>query len=94
MTGGMAFIYDKKDDFEKKVNPESIIWQRLETEYWKNFLKNNIKMYLEETNSKIAKYLLDNFDNEVSNFFQVCPKEMLDKLENPISTKKSVDIAS
>ena len=94
MTGGMAFIYDKKDDFEKKVNPESIIWQRLETEYWKNFLKNNIKMYLAETNSKIAKYLLDNFDNEVSNFFQVCPKEMLDKLENPISTKKSVDIAS
>ena len=94
MTGGMAFIYDKKDDFEKKVNPESIIWQRLETEYWKNFLKNNIKMYLEETNSKIAKYLIDNFDNEVSNFFQVCPKEMLDKLENPISTKKSVDIAS
>ena len=94
MTGGMAFIYDKKDDFEKKVNPETIIWQRLETEYWKNFLKNNIKMYLEETNSKIAKYLIDNFDNEVSNFFQVCPKEMLDKLENPISTKKSVDIAS
>ena len=28
MTGGMAFIYDKTKDFENKVNPESVIWQK------------------------------------------------------------------
>ena len=32
--------------------------------------------------------------NEVSNFYQVCPKEMLNKLDNPISNKKDVGIAS
>ena len=37
MTGGMAFVYDIKKEFEKKVNPETVIWQRLETDYWKKF---------------------------------------------------------
>ena len=36
----------------------------------------------------------ESFDKEIYNFIQVCPKEMLDKLENPISTKKIVGIAS
>ena len=47
MTGGMAFVYDKSGDFENKVNPESVIWQNVETEYWMNFLKNLILEHLE-----------------------------------------------
>ena len=27
------------------------------------------------------------YDEEIKNFIQVCPKEMLDKLSNPISNK-------
>ena len=34
MTGGMAFILDMNKDFEKQANPESIIWQRLDSAYW------------------------------------------------------------
>ena len=78
---------------KKKVNPESVIWQRLETEFWKKFLKNLIFEHFQETNSKFAKKILDNFENEIINFFQVCPKEMLDKLENPISLNKKLSIA-
>ena len=87
MTGGMAFVYDKSGDFENKVNPESVIWQNIETEYWINFLKNLILEHLEETNSKVSKYIIDNFDEEIKKFVQVCPKEMIDKLENPITFK-------
>ena len=87
MTGGMAFIYDKSGDFENKVNPESVVWQNVETEYWINFLKNLILEHSEETHSKVSKYIVDNFDEELENFIQVCPKEMLDKIENPISLK-------
>ena len=39
MTGGMAFIYDKFKEFEKKVNQESVVWQNIETEYWVEFFK-------------------------------------------------------
>ena len=87
MTGGMAFIYDKSGDFENKVNPESVIWQTVESEYWINFLKNLILEHSEETNSKVSKYIIDNFDKEIKRFVQVCPKEMIDKIENPITFK-------
>ena len=39
MTGGMAFIYDEKNEFENFANPTSIIWQSVETDYWKKFLR-------------------------------------------------------
>ena len=93
MTGGMAFIYDEKNEFEKKVNPETVIWQRVETEYWKNLLKNLVQKHFEETNSKIAEKIISNYKNEINYFYQVCPKEMLDKLDNPITIKDKIKVA-
>ena len=46
-----------------------------------------------ETNSSIAKKILNDFELEKNNFKQVCPIEMLDKLEQPIMTKSSVKTA-
>jgi len=90
MTGGMAFIYDLNDKFDKKVNPETIIWQTPETDYWIDYLKNLVKEHYDETNSEFSKKIIDNFDKEISNFIQVCPKEMIDKLKNPISLKRII----
>ena len=94
MTGGMAFVYDEKNSFENFVNPASVIWQEVETDHWKNFLKNNLSSFVKETNSKIAQKILKNYENELRKFKQVCPIEMLDKLENPISHKPRVKKAS
>ncbi len=94
MTGGMAFIYDPENQFDKKVNPESVVWQTPETKFWIEHLRKLIKEHAIETNSTISKKIVENFENEVNNFVQVCPKEMLDKLENPISNKKLVGQAS
>ena len=66
----------------------------IETDFWKKFLLNLIKNHYQETHSKIAKDILDNFDYELNFFYQVCPKEMLDKLKNPISNKKFIFKAS
>ena len=87
MTGGMAFIYDPNNDFEKKVNSETVIWQTPETKYWINFLKKLIEEHFVETSSNLSRRIIDNFDEEILNFIQVCPKEMVDKLENSISLK-------
>ena len=94
MTGGMAFIYDLNDQFEKRVNPETVVWQKPETQYWINYLKNLIEEHYKETNSNLSKKIIDNFDNEISNFFQVCPKEMINKLENPITDKINIQEVS
>ena len=81
MTGGMAFIYDKSHQFTKKVNPESVVWQTVETDYWKEILKNLISEHSKETGSEFSRNLIKNYNDELINFIQVCPKEMLDKLD-------------
>ena len=88
MTGGMAFIYDPNGKFENYVNPQSVIWQNVETDYWKKYLKDLIFEFSKETNSKISKKIISNYENELKNFVQVCPIEMLDKLDHPISLKE------
>ena len=50
-----------------------------------NFLKKLILLF---------QKILDNFDTEIKKFKQVCPIEMLDKLENPISFKSVAKKAS
>ena len=90
MTGGMAFIYDPNEEFINYVNQNSVVWQKPETDYWKNYLKNLINEHFDETKSKIAFKILKNYKTEVNKFKQVCPKEMLDKLSNPISLIKKV----
>jgi len=90
MTGGMVFIYDKTNEFEKKVNAETIIWQNIETEYWINLLKKLILEHSEETGSVLSKSIINNFDKEINNFIQVCPKEMINKIENPITSRPKI----
>ena len=90
MTGGMAFIYDRSNEFEKKVNPDSVIWQSVETDYWINYLKKLILEHSKETASSISKYIFENFKDEIKNFVQVCPKEMINKLKNPITLKSKI----
>ena len=94
MTGGMAFVYDCNNNLEKKINPETVIWQKIKTNYWKSKLKNLILKHFTETQSKISENLYNDFDIELNNFIQICPKEMLDKLENPINNKKITGVAS
>ena len=90
MTGGMAFIYDISEEFEKKVNSESVVWQDVETDYWKNYLKKLVLEHFNETNSELSKKIIDNFEEEVKNFIQVCPKEMINKLDHPLTLNPKI----
>ena len=94
MTGGMAFIYDKTKEFEKKVNKDSVVWQNVETEYWKSFLRNLVLEHHNETRSTLSGDIIENFNDEIKNFVQVCPKEMLKKLKNPITLKNNIKAVS
>ena len=93
MTGGMAFIYDPNQEFENYVNPSSVTWQTPETDYWKNYLKNLIHEHFKETQSKIAFKIIESYNDEVKKFKQICPKEMLNKLSNPLTLTTKVSKA-
>ena len=66
------------------------MWQTPETDHWIAYLKNLVQEHHQETNSDFSKKIIENFDKEISNFIQVCPKEMIDKLKNPISLKSII----
>jgi glutamate synthase (NADPH/NADH) large chain len=85
MTGGMAFVHDVAGDFEIRVNPDSVVWQRIEPGHWEEQCQVLIAAHVRETQSRWADRILRNWDTEKQRFWQVIPKEMLDRLEHPVS---------
>jgi len=84
MTGGMAFVYDADASFPKRVNPDAVIWLRPETAYWQGVLKSLVQEHATATQSAWAEAILTDWERELAKFWQVAPKEMLARLEQPL----------
>jgi glutamate synthase (NADPH/NADH) large chain len=84
MTGGMAFVLDADGKFERRINPESVIWQRIETPFYDALLRGLVERHVEETQSAWADGILREWDRMRGQFWQVVPKEMLARLEHPV----------
>ncbi|MEQ9054744.1 MAG: glutamate synthase large subunit [Roseovarius confluentis] len=89
MTGGMAFLYDPEGDTDKLINRESVVTCPVTELHWLTQLKDLIERHVEETGSRRAAEILQYWEAEKDKFVQVCPKEMLGKLEHPIGIEDS-----
>ncbi|MEO1139490.1 MAG: glutamate synthase large subunit [Pseudomonadota bacterium] len=89
MTGGMAYLYDPEGAAEKLINRETVVICPVSQDHWVSQLKDMIQRHAAETGSQRAQEILQYWDIEKSNFVQVCPIEMLDKLEHPIGVEDS-----
>ncbi|MDR2904907.1 MAG: glutamate synthase large subunit [Helicobacteraceae bacterium] len=79
MTGGVAFVYDKESRFMDRLNQELVRAARIDTyeeDEGKIYLKKLIKNFVNDTGSERAKFILDNFRQEVVYFWMVSPKDM------------------
>ena len=85
MTGGMAFIWDQENMLPKTINPGSVIYQRIQTPYYLDLFRSLVEEHVRNTNSSRGRELLENFDVEINNVYQIVPKEMLNRLENPVT---------
>jgi len=85
MTGGMAFIYDADGLFEDYVNRETVLINKLDSAHWEAVLTALIEDHVEETHSRWGKTILSNWQAKRGQFWQVIPKEMIDRLEHPVS---------
>jgi glutamate synthase (NADPH/NADH) large chain len=94
MTGGMAFILDEDGRFPSRANPESIIWQRLESAHWEAQLKALIAEHAVATDSRWSNTILDDWDRWRRYFWQVCPKEMVNRLTHPLSDAPAQTVAA
>ena len=85
MTGGMAFVYDADGTFAHRVNSESIIHQRVETEYWEDVLRRLVTEHASETQSRYAERMLMYWQRELPKFWQIVPREIIARLAQPLS---------
>ena len=89
MTGGMAFVYDAQQQFDAKVNPETVLHQHIASGYWETQLRTLIEEHARETDSPLAESILASWEYELPKFWQVCPKEMVSRLEQPLNDSVS-----
>jgi len=74
MSGGIAYIYDVKGKFADNCNKEMVDLDDCDLQD-KNELFTMIQKHFEYTGSTIAKFILDDFENQLKNFIKVFPTD-------------------
>jgi glutamate synthase (NADPH/NADH) large chain len=92
MTGGMAFIYVEDQNFNLRVNPDTLIFDTISSDYWTNELYQIILNHHQNTLSLHAKNILDNWETEKLKFIHVCPKEIANILVQPLGFEKKLKL--
>ncbi len=90
MTGGMAYIYDPRSIFSQRLNGESVIAGRLASLHWESELRTLVETHNRETGSVLAAEILADWAAHKEHFWQVCPKEMLERLAHPLKDNSQV----
>ncbi len=81
MSGGIAYVLDESGDFIARCNKEMVDIEKLEDAEEIGEVKSMIARHLEYTGSSVARKVLDNWDNMVSRFARVIPKDYRRMLE-------------
>jgi glutamate synthase (NADPH/NADH) large chain len=92
MTGGMAYLYDPEGKTAPMMNMETLVTCPVSVAHWQEELKALITRHVAETNSVKAADILQHWDEELHNFVQVCPKEMLVHLPEPLQDGHSQSV--
>ena len=74
MSGGIAYVYDVKGSFELNCNQEMVDLDPVRDED-RDELYNLINNHFKCTKSTVAKFVLDDFENQLKNFVKVFPKD-------------------
>jgi glutamate synthase (NADPH/NADH) large chain len=82
MSGGIAYVYDVKGRFEKNCNKEMVDLEPVGDED-AVVLKSMIEKHLQYTGSAVAKFVLDDFENQLQHFIKVFPKDYKKALQKP-----------
>jgi glutamate synthase (ferredoxin) len=88
MTGGLAYIYDPADVLPSRYNPQLITLRRVRQTGGSVMLRSAeaslrsfIRQHYQLTSSPRAKEILDNWDEELGNFWLALPKDAVAAIE-------------
>ena len=75
MSGGTAFIYDPKNEFKAKANPDMVDLETIHEDGDIALLEEMLEDHVEYTDSAVAKAILKDFDKALDSFVKVMPKD-------------------
>ncbi|MEM6487989.1 MAG: glutamate synthase-related protein, partial [Pseudomonadota bacterium] len=84
MTGGMAFVLDEAGDFMRRLNPETLVVNRIASGHWEAVLRAMVEAHAAETASVKAAAMLRDWPDVLGRFWQVTPVEMVARLAAPL----------
>ena len=90
MTGGMAFVHDPDQRLRLSLNPESVVTCAVASAHWQGVLRGLVEEHAAETGSAFAADLLRNWDLALGDFVQICPKEMVGRLDHVLEAEERV----
>ncbi|MFZ4770297.1 MAG: glutamate synthase-related protein, partial [Ferruginibacter sp.] len=74
MSGGIAYIYDVKNTFPQNCNTEMVDLDSCDLDD-KNQIFGMLQKHLQLTESSVAKFILEDLDNQLHHFVKVFPKD-------------------
>lgn len=74
MSGGIAFVYDSAKTFASNCNPEMVELDPLDEEDV-SVLRNLLEKHYRYTQSSVAAFILNDFDNQLTQFLKVFPSD-------------------
>lgn len=87
MSGGIAYVYDVKGKFIENCNTEMVDLDECDIAD-KNELFTMIQAHYEHTGSTVAKFILDDLENQMKNFVKVFPKDYKKALTQSVVVKQ------
>lgn len=75
MSGGIAYVYDPNNTFDKKCNKEGLNLEPVASAEEGAELKNLVESHYNATLSPLAQRLLENWQKELPKFIKVLPEE-------------------
>jgi glutamate synthase (NADPH/NADH) large chain len=92
MSGGIAYVWDKDDSFRKLYNDEMVNLFRVDEHKDESELHLLIQNHLHYTNSDVAKFILNDWVNQLPKFIKVFPEEYQRVLnEKEKTTNKKIE---
>ncbi|MCD8166776.1 MAG: glutamate synthase large subunit [Bacteroides sp.] len=93
MSGGVAYVWNKENNFDFFCNMEMVELSLLEEASYRKELHELIKKHYHYTGSKLAKTMLDDWSTYVEQFIQVVPIEYKRVLQEEQMRKLQLKIA-
>ena len=85
MSGGIAYVYDVKGNFASMCNKEMVDLDAVGSDDVDE-LRSMIENHFKSTKSTVAKFILDDFENQLKNFVKVFPRDYKKVLQSRKST--------